>query len=147
MKIKDPCRELNELAYATPQAGDFWLERIYLPYFIVVQADVLRNEYTVLSCMGGPQSFNRKDELNAKRDNHDGTWEFDYSKSMVVNKEWITKAVRYSSGTDGFVCDVTRSARNDTIVQEWVEYKAQKLMAELKKLGPMASTYILRELS
>jgi agmatine/peptidylarginine deiminase len=145
MKIADPYKELNILAFQDPQPGDFWLERCYCPYFIIVSADQKNDSYTVLSCMGGPNSFNRKEELYAKKENNDGTWEFDYSKHMVVNFAWIKKAVKYDS-IDGFVADVTRSERNNTIVKEWTEYQTDKLLRELKALGPVATMHMYRTL-
>lgn len=131
---------LNYEALENPQPGDFWLERMFCPYFIVV--NVVGDKFTVLSCLGGPQSFNRKDEMNAKVDNRDGTWSFDYDKETVVDKAWMSKAVKYGS-IDGFVAHVTRSDRNQRIVDEWLQHKADKLIAQLKELGPGVSKYIL----
>ena len=145
MKIANPYKELNEEAYRNPQPGDFWLERLYCPYFIIVQVRPELDEYTVLSCLGGPDSFNRKHELNARKPVDANSWEFDYSKSMVVNYKWIMEAVRYQS-IDGFVADVTRSERNNAIVKEWTEYQTDKLVAELRALGPIATMHMYKTL-
>ena len=145
MKIANPYTDLNTEAYRNPQPGDFWLERMFCPYFIIVSADQKTDNYTVLSCMGGPDSYGRKEELYAKVDNKDGTWEFDYSKAMVVNFAWIKSAVRYTR-IDGFVADVTRNERNNTIVREWTEFQTDKLLKELKALGPIATMHMYKTL-
>lgn len=117
----------NQKALDDPQVGDYWNE-MFCPYFIVVE--VLKNDkFRVLSCMGGPNSYNRKSEPNARKDNDDNTWSFDYSKDMVVDREWMHKAVKYSS-IDGFVADVWNTEKTQKIATEWRNYHANKLRKE-----------------
>ena len=128
----DSDRDLKNLkALQHPQPGDYWQE-LFCPYFIVVDADHKQDRYTVLSCMGGPDSYNRKDEPNARIDHSDG-WSFDYSKSMVVNRDWMARAVRYAS-IDGFVADVVQGEKMNTIVKEWREYKRQAMLKQIETL-------------
>lgn len=124
--------EHNAKALDHPKPGDFWFERMTCPYFFVV--DVKGEEVTVLSCMGGPSSFNRKNEVNARIENDDYTWSFDYGKTMVVDKEWMTKAVTYNN-IPGFVADVTRmenSKCNQTLWAEWREFRSNQLRKEVE---------------
>lgn len=120
---------LNFQALHNPQPGDYWHE-MFCPYFIVV--DVKDDNITVLSCMGGPNSYNRKQELNAKIDHKDG-WSFDYSKSMIVDRAWIEKAVRYDT-CEGFVADVVRSEKTNTIVNEWRDWKQKQILEKIQTL-------------
>jgi len=134
-------QELNTKALENPQVGDYWHE-MFCPYFLIVKVD--GKKYTVLSCLGGPLSFNRRNELNARLNDDTGYWSFDYSKSMVVDRRWIENAVCYTS-IDGFVADVVRgSEKNNTIVREWKQFHAQRLLKELKELGPEVSQMILQ---
>ncbi len=139
MKIKNDRWEHNQEALDNPQPGDYWHE-MFCPYFIVVKVD--GEKITVLSCLGGPNSFSRKGELNARVDNIDGTWSFDYSRHMVVDKAWIAKAVKYGS-IEGFVADVVRDEKRQKIVEEWVEYQYHALMKQILELGPHVSKYML----
>jgi len=117
----------NQQALDNPQVGDYWNE-MFCPYFVVVE--VLKNDrFRVLSCMGGPNSYNRKDEPNARKDNDDDTWSFDYSKDMIVDREWMHKAVKYGS-IDGFVADVWNTEKTQKIATEWRNYHANKLRKE-----------------
>lgn len=117
----------NQQAVDNPQVGDYWNE-MFCPYFVVVE--VLKNDkFRVLSCMGGPSSFHRKDEPNARVDNKDGTWSFDLSKDMIVDREWISKAVKYGS-IDGFVADVRNTEKTQTIAKEWRNHRANQLRKE-----------------
>ncbi len=120
----------NYNALHNPKPGDYWHE-MFCPYFVVV--DVKGDNITVLSCLGGPDSYNRKDELNAKIDIDKGHWGFDYSKSMVVDRAWIEKAVKYGS-IDGFVADVTRSDKTEAIVTEWRRFKQKEIKEKIKAL-------------
>ncbi len=120
----------NYQAMQNPQPGDYWHEML-CPYFVVVHAK--DGKYTILSCLGGPDSYTRKDELNARVDNKDGTWSFDYSKSMVVDRAWIEKTVRYGS-IDGFVADVSQSEKMQTIVTEWRRHVQQEMRKKIKSL-------------
>jgi hypothetical protein len=136
-------QSLNKQALALPQPGDYWQE-MFCPYFLVVAVNPKQDQYTVLSCMGGPKSYSRKEEINARIDNKDNTWSFDYSKHMVVDRAWIEKAVKYGS-IDGFVADVMRSGEKSTlIVKEWKRFHTQRLLKELKELGPEVSQMILQ---
>ena len=120
----------NQQALDNPQVGDYWNE-MFCPYFVVVE--VLKNDrFRVLSCMGGPNSYNRKDEPNARKDNNDDTWSFDYSKDMIVDREWISKAVKYGS-IDGFVADVWNTEKTQKIATEWRNYHANKLRKEYEE--------------
>ena len=119
----------NEYALANPQPGDYWNE-MFCPYFVVV--DVKGEAITVLSCLGGPDSYNRKDEPNAKIDMKD-SWGFDYSKSMVVDRKWMEKAVRYDT-INGFVADVGRSEKTMRIVTEWRDWVQKDLKNQIMML-------------
>jgi hypothetical protein len=112
-----------------PRIGDYWQE-MFCPYFLVV--DVKGDDITVLSCLGGPNSWNRKDELNAKVDVKDG-WTFDLGKSMVVNREWMTKTVKYDS-IEGFVADVGNSEKTVAIAMEWRDYKQKQIRNQISEL-------------
>ena len=133
----------NEEALEDPQPGDFWME-MFCPYFLIVNVD--GDQITVLSCIGGPSSYNRKEELNARIDTNDG-WRFDYSKHMVVDRAWIKRTVTYDR-IPGFVADVYRCAENINsrgwrCVQEWKKHRADVLMAELQKLGIDATSHFM----
>lgn len=119
----------NRAALADPQPGDYWHE-MFCPYFIIVNKE--GDRYRVLSCIGGPNSWDRKNELNARVDSRDG-WHFDYSKSMLVNHEWIRKTVTYSS-IEGFVADVVQSEKTKTIVHEWREHQRQAILKQITQL-------------
>ena len=130
MKIVDRYLEANQKAFDNPRIGDYWSEH-FCPYFIIV--DINDDKYTVLSCLGGPYSFTRKDELNAKIEVDSGHWTFDLSKSMVVNRQWITKAVKYES-IDGFVADVINTEKTQNIVSEWREFKGKQILKQIENL-------------
>lgn len=121
--------EQNQQALDNPTPGDYWHER-FQPYFIVVDVD--NDSYTVLSCLGGPNSFHRKDEINAKIDSKEG-WSFDYSKSMVVDREWISRAVTYGS-IPGFAADVVNSEKTRLIVAEWRNHVQQEMKRKIDSL-------------
>jgi hypothetical protein len=87
----------------------------------------------VLSCLGGPKSFTRKDELNAQIEVDNGHWGFDYSKSMLVDHEWIRRTVTYES-IDGFVADVVQSEKTARIAEEWRKHQAQEIRREIENL-------------
>jgi len=101
-----------------PQIGDYWQE-MFCPYFLVV--DVKAKDITVLSCLGGPNSYTRKHELNAKIELDKDHWTWDFSKSMVVDRNWIFKAVKYDSN-EGFVADVWNSEKTVKIAMEWRDW-------------------------
>ena len=119
----------NQQALTDPKPGDYWQER-FCPYFLVV--GVRDDKITVLSCLGGPDSYSRKHELNAVVDDRDG-WHFDYSKSMVVDREWMTKAVKYST-TDQFAADVINSEKTQRIVDEWRDHVQRDMRQKIQQL-------------
>ena len=127
----------NHKALLNPQPGDYWHE-MFCPYFIVVK--VKGDDITVLSCMGGPTSFNRKHELNARISVDNAHWSFDYSKSMVVDRDWVEKAVRYGN-IDGFVADVIQSEKTDLIVQEWRNYVQKEMRAKISAMEAEWETF------
>ena len=120
----------NQKALAFPQIGDYWHE-MFCPYFVIVNKE--GDQFRVLSCLGGPKSFTRKHELNAQIEVDSGHWGFDYSKSMLVDHEWIRRTVRYES-IDGFVADVVQSEKTARIVQEWREHKRLTMLEEIERL-------------
>ena len=120
----------NQKALSFPQPGDYWHE-MFVPYFVIVNKE--GDKFRVLSCLGGPKSFTRKDELNAQIEVDNGHWGFDYSKSMLVDHEWIRKTVTYES-IDGFVADVVQSEKTARIVQEWREHKRLTMLKEIERL-------------
>lgn len=126
MRLYQDQTQANQAALDNPQPGDYWHE-MFCPYFIVV--NVKDNKYTILSCLGGPNSYTRKDEPNARINNNDGTWSFDYSKSMIVDRAWIEKTVKYEH-IDGFVADVVNSNKTQTVVKEWRAFQADVLRKE-----------------
>ena len=120
----------NHKSLLNPQIGDYWQE-MFCPYFVIVNIE--GDQYRVLSCMGGPNSFNRKDEINAKIEVDKGHWAFDYAKSMLVDRAWIEKAVRYDS-IDGFVADVINSEKTRKIAEEWRKHQGQELRKQIQSL-------------
>jgi len=118
---------LDADALENPKIGDYWHE-MFCPYFIIV--DIKDKKFTILNCSDG--GMNRK-ETNAKVDNRDGTWSFDYSKSMVVDHEWIRETVTYSS-IKGFVADVSRTEKSMRVVEEWRDYVQKSMLEEIDKL-------------
>lgn len=135
MKIEDDRRTKQQLvnheSLLDPSPGDYWNE-MFCPYFIVVEADKDKDSYRVLSCLGGANSYNRKEEPNARVDLKDG-WCFDYSKSMIVNRAWMERAVRYDT-IDGFVADCYNSEKTRAIVKEWREHKRLEMLRQIEKL-------------
>jgi hypothetical protein len=124
-------QKLNDTAMFLPEPGDYWHER-FCPYFLVVASNPITNQYTILSCISEPK---------AKFDSDNG-WSFDYSKHQVVDHAWIKKHVTYSN-IPGFVADVVRNDKFKTIVKEWKQFHAQRLLKELKELGPEVSQMLL----
>jgi hypothetical protein len=125
-------QELNKTALGLPEPGDYWHE-MFCPYFLVVASNPAKNQYTILSCISEP---------NAKVNCKDG-WSFDFSKHQIVNHEWIEKQVTYGS-IPGYVADVRRSDKFKSIVREWKQFHAERLLKELKELGPEVSQMILQ---
>ena len=120
----------NQKALAFPQIGDYWHE-MFCPYFVIVNKE--GDKFRVLSCLGGPKSFTRKDELNARIEVDSGHWGLDYSKSMLVDYEWIRRTVTYES-IDGFVADVVNTEKTQHIAEEWRKHTAQEMRRELQDL-------------
>lgn len=113
-----------------PKIGDYWQE-MFCPYFLVV--DVKDKDITVLSCLGGPNSFNRKHELNAKIELDKDHWTWDLSKSMVVDRNWIAKAVKYDS-IEGFCADVVNSEKTTRMAMEWRDWKQKNIRKQITDL-------------
>ena len=120
----------NQKSLAFPQIGDYWHE-MFCPYFVIVNKE--GDKYRVLSCLGGPKSFTRKHELNARIEVDSGHWGFDYAKSMLVDHEWIRKTVTYES-IDGFVADVVNTEKTQRIAEEWRKHIAQDLRKQIQDL-------------
>lgn len=120
----------NQKSLAFPQIGDYWHE-MFCPYFVIVNKE--GDQFRVLSCLGGPKSFTRKDELNARIEVDNGHWGFDYAKSMLVDHDWIRRTVTYES-IDGFVADVVNTEKTQHIAEEWRKHTAQEMRRELQDL-------------
>jgi len=120
----------NQESLDNPRIGDYWHER-FSPYFVVVNRE--GDQFRVLSCMGGPHHYLRKDELNARIEIDRDHWTFDYSKSMLVDHEWIRRAVTYGS-IDGFVADVVRTEKTQQIVTEWRDYQQKQIRNKITEL-------------
>ncbi|NBO35930.1 hypothetical protein EBU91_00060 [bacterium] len=121
---------LNSKSLAEPRIGDYWQER-FCPYFLVV--DVKGKDITVLSCLGGPNSFTRKHELNAKIHLDKDHWTWDLSKSIVVDRNWMAKAVKYGTN-DGFVADVWNSEKTTKMAMEWRDWKQKEIRKQIADL-------------
>lgn len=123
-------KRINEESLHNPKIGDYWQE-MFCPYFLVV--DVKDKDVTVLSCLGGPNSFNRKHELDARIELDKDHWTWDLSKSMVVDRNWIFKAVKYDSG-EGFVADVINSEKTVKMAMEWRDWKQKDIRKQIINL-------------
>jgi len=130
MTSNDEQKLRNQQALDNPQIGDYWHER-FSPYFAIVNKE--GDQYRVLSCMGGPHHYLRKNELNARIEIDRDHWRFDYSKSMLVDHAWIERAVTYGS-IDGFVADAYNTEKTQRIAQEWRKHKAQEMRQEIQDL-------------
>lgn len=123
----------NQAAMSNPRPGDYWHER-FCPYFLVVQ--VKGDKITVLNCVPNYGTSARQD---VDRD----YWEFDYSKAIEVDRIWIENLVQYNT-ISGFVADVVRNGdKHLSIVNEYIEYRAKKLLQEFRDLGPNATKYLI----
>lgn len=122
----------NRQAVDNPQPGDYWHER-FSPYFLVVYVN--KDEITVLSCLGGPDSRNekRKHEPNAMVHVDNNSWSFDLSKSMTVNRAWLKNAVSYKN-IEGFVADVVRNTKTIGVAEEWRVYECTRLRQQWESL-------------
>ena len=123
-------KRINEESLHNPRIGDYWQE-MFCPYFLVV--DVKDKDVTVLSCLGGPNSFNRKHELDARIELDKDHWTWDLSRSMVVDRNWILKAVKYDSG-EGFVADVINSEKTVKMAMEWRDWKQKDIRKQIINL-------------
>jgi len=122
-------KQANYQGLENPKIGDFWHE-MFSPYFLVV--DVKNDDITVLSCLGGPDSYTRKDEPNAKVDNGK-YYTFDVTKSMVVNRKWMSEAVKYKS-IEGFCADVYNNEKTVKIAMEWRDWKQKEIRKQIENL-------------
>ena len=52
---------------------------------------------------------------------------------MVVNREWMTTAVKYDS-IEGFVADVGNSEKTVKIAMEWRDYKQKQIRNKIREL-------------
>ena len=130
MTAYDQRKLQNQQALDNPQPGDYWHER-FSPYFVIVNRE--GDQFRVLSCMGGPHHYLRKDELCARIEIDRDHWGFDYSKSMLVDHEWIRRAVTYGS-IDGFVADVVRTEKTQLIVTEWRNWRQKEIRKQIQAL-------------
>ncbi len=112
----------NRYAMTNPSPGDYWHEMMS-PYFLIV--DVRGDKITILNCMAGYKS-------TARVNDRDG-WYFDFSKTMVVDKKWIKKAVKYST-IDAFVADVVSTDATKQIVVEWREFTSNAMKESMAKM-------------
>ena len=111
-------RALDDEAANYPQIGDTWWE-MGIMYFIIVDFNPENELYTILSC------FTDDGVLNAKVDNKDDTWSFDYSRHSTVTKGWISKTVHYTYLPSQFVANVRRSESNMKVVKEWRDFNLE----------------------
>lgn len=105
---------LNQEAIDHPQVGDYWTERVFCPYFLVVKVDGFK--ITILDAFD--------------RIIHKDTWEFDYSKHKVVDREWMKSKVTYQHSS-GFVANVIRRERYLGIVDKWKQFHRNRITKEL----------------
>ncbi len=106
----------NMQSLENPRVGDMWRE-MGIPYFLVVGVD--GDQIKIISFI------NTKDGiLNSKVIVDAYSWEIDYSKYTVVNKEWISKVVKYST-MDAFVADVDNTVTTQKLVQEFNDYQSK----------------------
>jgi hypothetical protein len=120
----------NQQALDNPRPGDYWHE-MFSPYFVIVNRE--GDQYRVLSCMGGPHHYLRKHELNARIEIDRDHWAFDYSKSMLVDHEWMRRAVTYGS-IDGFVADVYNTEKTQLIVTEWRDWYQRDMRKKIEQM-------------
>jgi hypothetical protein len=113
-----------------PKLGDYWQE-MFCPYFLVV--DVKGKDITVLSCLGGPNSYNRKHEPCARVEVDKGHWTWDLTKAMVVDRDWMAKAVKYDS-IEGFCADVWNSEKTVQMAMEWRDWKQKEIRKQIQDL-------------
>lgn len=133
MKLKfNEEREIrNQEAFDRPQIGDYWHE-MFSPYFIIV--DIRGDKYTILNALGGPDSFLEKQKsYTVARVNVKDGWYWDYSKTMVVDIDWIRDKVIYRT-IPGFVAYVINNKGTQEIVTEWRDWKQKDIRNRIKIL-------------
>lgn len=140
MKIASPWKKVAAEAYADPQVGDYWSEH-FCPYFLIVKID--GDDIYVLSAIGGKgfNHNNRQYEFNAKIEVGESKWTFDSSKVMIVDKDWITKTVKYSS-IDDFVAECTRYGASHGFVTDWEKYVADNKVTDFYRLSEHLPTTV-----
>jgi hypothetical protein len=121
----------NQAALDSPKPGDYWHE-MFCPYFLVVR--VQGPKITVLSAVGGPDSFNRKDEICARIKVDSDHWTWDLDRHMVVDRAWMEKLVRYDS-IDGFCADVVQGEKHRAFADSWRIHQVDRLRKEYEELA------------
>jgi hypothetical protein len=117
----------NRKALNDPKPGDYWQERL-CPYLLIV--DVSDLEITVLSFL--PNTGDRFGEKCAKSPCKDkGFWDVDCSQYMVVDRKWLSDAVRYGTGCY-FIADVSNTDATKNIVKEWKRFNSDNLHQQAK---------------
>jgi len=109
-------KNMNEDAVLNPKVGDYWTERVFCPYLLVVRVD--GDEITILNFIGG-------DKYPSSRIRHKEHWEIDPSKYMIVDKKFINDLVKYKS-IDGFVADVINTDKTMSMVKEFEDFQKTK---------------------
>jgi hypothetical protein len=117
----------NRKALNDPKPGDYWQERL-ISYCLIV--DVSDLEITVLSFL--PNTGDRFGEKCAKSPSKDKDfWGIDFSQYMVVDRKWLSDAVRYDTGWD-FIADVSNTDATKNIVKEWKRLNSDNLHQQAK---------------
>jgi hypothetical protein len=118
-QMNDITTSTNMQSLENPRVGDMWKEMSVVPYFLVVGVD--GDQIKIISFI------DTKDGVpNSKVIVDMYSWEIDYSKYAVVNKEWMRKIVKYSTiAIDGFVADVANTAKTQKLVQEFNDYQSK----------------------
>ena len=107
---------LNQEALDNPQVGDYWSERVFCPYFLVLKVE--GDKITILN--------------GSNRIVHKDTWEFDYAKHQVVDRQWMKDKVTYKSSI-GFVAEVIRKDKFLAIVDEWKQFHRDRISKALEE--------------
>lgn len=131
LKFNEEIEIRNQEAFDRPQIGDYWHE-MFSPYFIIV--DIRGDKYTILNALGGPDSFLEKQKsYTVARVNVKDGWYWDYSKTMVVDIDWIRDKVIYRT-IPGFVAYVINNKGTQEIVTEWRDWKQKDIRNRIKIL-------------
>ena len=109
---------LGQEALESPQVGDYWAERVYCPYFLIVKID--GEKITILD------GLDRIVGLDS--------WEFDYSMHKVVDLNWMKSKVLYKR-IPGFVAEVRRGDKFLKIVEEWKQFQRARIMKSLEEFA------------